>query len=273
MHALSAMSIVCWIRCALACHGNTLGSLISLLVAFPEGANAVDLAGRRTRFYGYLTGAHRPAASLVQAIDDRFEGTRQILEHVVWTVLAPEFDARREGSACLGRVHPDVLRLVVRKDPLGYNRLLRCEQKLLMRRLSKIEGNGSLDAIACFVILIKLAVSNSEHQLAFHLGHALCRTMLLAGDLLTRLGVAQPLADFMDEYVLPLASYDGLAYCFGSGRYTEAIGLIRQLEIQKEATIGQLSGEQRGALRLNAVNELRQRGLPTRRTSSSVVHL
>lgn len=119
-----------------------------------------------------------------------------------------------------------------------------------------IEARPSLDALACFAILMRLAAEVGESSRAPEFGRSLCRVLLVYAPVLMMLGIARPLAEYIDEVVLPIGCHEGLRVSFGPMGYLRAAARLQAAAHAVEQQEGrELSNLSRARLRLDLLDD------------------
>lgn len=192
----------------------------------PSGA-AKDL---KRKWRNYRRGRYTPRLQLVEAVDRRCPGSRGLLEHVFWDAIRLELPAARYCEIWLSRLHPEVQAIVWRRSDL-YSDGKR-SRHLSDRQLRRLERCASLDSLACLVIAMREAAHAKEFTLAQKLTHAVRRMLLLMGEELCLRGIALPLAEYLEETVMPATA--GL--WFGAAGFLQAGERLAWLDRQLRPT-------------------------------------
>lgn len=131
-------------------------------------------------------------------------GTRHVFEHVLWDTLRP---------GCTLAHHDVLSRLGQRAQKiLSSPQLRRQDGQLRTAAICRLERIADLDGIACLVTLLRNAITVSDAAEAKHLSLALCRSAIASGPLLFSLGIAGPLADYLNGHLLCRATAEGGGY-------------------------------------------------------------
>ena len=175
------------------------------------GGGPID---RKNKWRSYREGRHTPSAGLVGAVEAQFPGGRGVLSHPVWRVLRLDRPVHGEISSLLAQLPPKLYSVVrgsggaarvAQISPSGWD----------VRRLRRLEREVGFDALACLVVLLRLAAEGGDSTGAHSFGRALCRVLLMMGGWLFAHGVAQPLAEYVEQWLLPMAAHAGRQSGFG----------------------------------------------------------
>lgn len=171
-------------------------------------------ADRKNKWRSYRDGRHTPSAPLVSAINARFPNSSSLLNHGVWKALRLDRPVRAglDGvpHGLLARIHTTTNQQSLRLD--GWN----------WRMHRALEREASLDALACWVVLLRVAADAGYSRSAFGFGLSLCRTLLLLAPVLERGEIAAALGAYIEQSILPLAAHGGFQHSFGKIGFVSA---------------------------------------------------
>lgn len=184
-------------------------ALISL-VAYPiPGASAQ--ASRKL-------GLHTPSRNLVGPIETTYAGGHAVLDHVLWKTLRLDRLITSHADLWLGELPPDIQGIVYQSDAK-----LRFEKKICrslnQTHLSMLERRVGPDALACLIVLLRLAAENGDAHFAQSLSRSICRMLLILGPILGVMGIRTALVQYFEQEILPLSSQSGRHYQFWSKGY------------------------------------------------------
>lgn len=194
--------------------GATSTYQMDVLIEAPLNLPGPAAADRKNKWRSYRDGRHTPSDALVSAINARFPNSSSLLNHGVWKALRLDRPVRAglDGvpHGLLARIHTTANQQSLRLD--GWN--------WRMRRA--LEREASLDALACWVVLLRAAAEAGYSRSAFDFGLSLCRTLLLLAPALERGEIAAALGTYIEESILPLAAHGGVQYSFGKIGFVNA---------------------------------------------------
>ena len=204
-HVVDAMRTSAWFHALRMRTGAK--STYEMEKVLEPGSFGVDDSGtayKRNKWRGYRLGKHTPRPALVRAMEHLHPGTRHLFEHVLWDTLRP-------GCTL---AHHDVLnRLGHRAQKiLSGPQLRRQDGRLRTAAICRLERIAGLDGIACLVTLLRHAITVRDAAEAKQLSLALCRSAIASGPLLFSLGIAGPLADYINGHLLYRATAEGGGY-------------------------------------------------------------
>lgn len=171
------------------------------------GAFGVDESGtayKHNKWRGYRLGKHTPSPVLVQAIEQLHPGTLHVFDHVLWDTLRPGCTLAHHHL--LNRLGPTASKI------LSSPQLRRQDGSLRTDFVARVERVADLDGFACLVTLLRDAINVNDAAEAQHLSLALCRSTIASGPLLYSLGIAGPLADYINGHFLSRAAAAGGGY-------------------------------------------------------------
>jgi hypothetical protein len=87
----------------------------------------------------------------------------------------------------------------------------------------ELERLASLDALAAEILLLRLSALRGQTRAALYWGKNIWRMMLLLGPCFVEGGIAQALADLVEERIMPMATVRGERVGFPSGSYNSLV--------------------------------------------------
>lgn len=169
---------------------------------------------RKNKWRSYREGRHTPSAGLIEGIESRFPGSRAVLNHPVWQVLRLDRPLQDEVPGLLAQL-PLTLFATIK----GSGAAARCAPMSPLgwdtRRLRRLEREVGFNTLACLVALMRLAAESGDSAGAHRFGRSICRVLLMMGGWLFSHGVAQPFADYVERFLLPMAAHAGQQNGFG----------------------------------------------------------
>lgn len=87
-----------------------------------------------------------------------------------------------------------------------------------------LERRASLDALGAEILLLRLANAAGSDEAAYEWGRRVWRMMVLLGPMFVAAGIAQPLAELIEERIMPMASVQGIRKGFpADGGYLRVV--------------------------------------------------
>lgn len=159
---------------------------------------------------GYCFGRHGPRKRVLSAVAMVCPGASACWESLLWTVLDDANLSVRRIRSLLGKLNADVQVAAVRA--------LRVPTACPVAK-AMLERRAGLDALAAAILLLRLAHLERRQAAAFAWGASVWRLMVLLGPMLVCGGIAQALADLIEERFMPMAEFDGRCPGFPAGSY------------------------------------------------------
>ena len=89
-----------------------------------------------------------------------------------------------------------------------------------------IERRAGLSALACLTIIARKASEERDSEYAFEVGYWICRMLLLCGEELMRHGIANPIYQLYEIFILPLTTFNYLHHTYRGLSYLSLIGRV-----------------------------------------------
>jgi hypothetical protein len=175
----------------------------------------------KNKWRSYRNGRHTPNLALVKAVETKFPGSFAVLNHSLWPLFCMDRSVEVEILSLLSRLPPNVF-TVVRGGSIESHHGLVLPSGWDLQRLRRLERQAGLDALACLVALLRNAIESGDRREAHMFSRSLCRMMLMMGRWLYAHGIAQPMVDYLEELLLPLAAHDGQRHSFGEQGFRSA---------------------------------------------------
>lgn len=172
----------------------------------------------KNKWRSYRNGRHTPSPALVNFIAASYTNSRAALNHVLWESLRLDRPVSRHADFWLSQLHPEVQTTIYRHGTT-FSVGKSVYETLNQTRLSMLERRAGLDTLACFIILLRKTVDAGKNSLAQSLARHLCRMLLILEPIFARACVSRPLAEYIEQEILPLTSHNGLQYGFGGDGY------------------------------------------------------
>lgn len=234
-----------WLRIRLGDSARSLRAMEKRLEPAACGISRDGEAYRHNKWRAYKIGKHTPLDSLVSDVDSRQEGAKMAFAHVLWDVLRLDKPVSQFCDGWVQRLEPavQVLLWTSRKNQTLTGRTRR--RKLDKRTLEVLERRAGLDALACLTLLLREANEAGDSDYASELGVRLCRMLLLISVELSSFGIANPLYEFYDCTILPLALHRGLYPAYRAVHFLDLKGrLCDALYHIKGVDVGTLTDEE-----------------------------
>lgn len=219
-HVTDAFRTVFWFHELRLASGATSTYQMDGLLEVTLTLSADTRVDRKSAWRGYQKGRHTPSAELVTTIDALHPGTQALLNHPVWQLLRLDRALSDQIPDLLGWLPPALHRLVW--DPSAPRQRPSMRKDWSGPRLRRLQRHIGLDSLACLVALLRQSADAGGGIQAFHLSRALCQTLLILGPWICSHGIAQALADYVEKFLLPLATHRGWQHSFAGGGFLYA---------------------------------------------------
>lgn len=203
---------------------NKTRSIYELEKLLEPEAFKVDKYGekyRHNKWRGYSIGKHTPSQSRILKVDQTNPGTQTIFNHVLWDVLRLDLSATSNAIEWFARIEPEIQILLFSRS-----NTYKEHRNLTSQAFEAIERRASLSALACLTIIARKASEEGNSEYAFEVGYRICRMLLLCGREFMCHGVATPIHEFYELFILPLTAHNYLHYCYRTLSYISLIGFM-----------------------------------------------
>jgi len=208
----------------------------------------------KNKWRSYRVGLHTPSTNLVGPIETTYAGGHAVLNHVLWKTLRLDRLITSHVDLWLGELPPEIQGIVYQRDAK-----LRFEKKICrslnQTHLSMLERRVGPDALACSIVLLRLAAENGDAHFAQSLSRSICRMLLILGPILGVMGIRTALVQYFEQEILPLSSQSGRHYQFWSKGYLLAayeLNLLANLIEEDENRV--FTDTERIALRIDILD-------------------
>lgn len=157
---------------------------------------------------GYLRGRHVPV-NILPIVNKTLPKANKCLRSPLWSLLADAAATSKQLLDLMQCLESEILELL-RDSSQGHGCF-----KLAM----KLERRASLDALAAEILLLRLSAIRGEARAAFYWGRYVWRMMLLLGPTFVEGGIAQALAELLEERITSQSRVDGKRFGFPPGSY------------------------------------------------------
>lgn len=140
------------------------------------------------------------------------------LRSPLWEALTARRLTRRQICVLVQKLRPPVQELIARHGL--WPGKTRSPRKLVNGKfVAAVERNADLDTLGAVVLMLRLAYIEQQHDVAYQWGQYLWRMMVLLSPVLLGGGIAQALAELVEERIMPMASLEGIRYGFPPGNF------------------------------------------------------
>lgn len=217
-HVVDAFRTVFWFHLLRINSGAKSTYEMDRLLENHQNKNVESASDYKNKWRSYRIGRHTPSSALVNIIAATYTDSHAVLNHVLWESLRLDRPISRHADLWLSQLHPEVQTTIYRHGTtLSVGKSV--HETLNRTRLSMLERRAGLDAFACLIILLRKAAYVGNISLAMSLARSLCRMLLILGDVLTNAALAKPLVQYIEQEILPLATFNGRHYGFGGEGY------------------------------------------------------
>lgn len=138
--------------------------------------NEYGEVSNKNKWRRYKKGITNPNKSLILNTEKKLPGSRQIFDHILWSVLQIEKPANLES--CLKQLNPDIQKLIFKNGSFDIRNECR-RPPLTSKKITAIEKRANFDALACITILLMQATETEEHELILSLARSVFRVLLI----------------------------------------------------------------------------------------------
>ena len=167
----------------------------------------------------YREGRHLPCGAVLEAAAPLAPRAKALFEHPMWACLDLEIDVRSCADA-IASLLADRIRGAV----LAYLR----KGRLSSRDRARLERTPTLDGLAAHVLLARFDAAEGRPDDSRSWAMSVAKTLLVCSPRLCRLGIARPLADFIEQEIYPLVPDSlGRIYSNCGLNFIEAVAIWR----------------------------------------------
>lgn len=172
------------------------------------GRNSAGKLYHSSLYTKYSLGRHTPNQRRVEIADHVCTGTKGLIQHVLWEVLATDEKIPGHAKTWLRTLSPDIQTILFKINTGSLSSEYQ-RKKLGLRELKALKRRPSIDSLAAFTILIKEAHSTGSLEDILLYGRFLYSILLILctqslSDFLI------PLIDIYERRVFSLISHEGL---------------------------------------------------------------
>ena len=200
---------------------------MDVLAEGPAVARGEPSRGRKTRWRSYSKGRHSPSAPLVAELGLAHPGSIAAFQHPLWDTLG-ESQLRPPPAFVLGRLDASVL-AIVRKGFSASPDMRLFPGHWNATRMQMLERRASLDALAGLMLVLNAAVAEGLDVVASIASLRICRVLLMLGPWFHEHGVARPLAEYVEQLVLPKGSRNGHHFAFSAEGFSKCSAQLWRL--------------------------------------------
>jgi hypothetical protein len=175
----------------------------------------------------YLAGTLVPKETRLALVEEKARGSRAAYWHGLFEALDVSVMIGARGDELLRKLHPGVQRAVFVNDALARGECKR--RQSISQILIWLERHCDLDALAAAIFLLREAVEQGKHALAFRIAVSVYRLLLASS--VSGLGylIRAELAVIVMHRILPLAKSNGRVYVPDVARFEGSSKILRQL--------------------------------------------
>lgn len=161
---------------------------------------------------GYLRGQHVPT-TILPMVSQMLPEANACLESPLWPLLTAESLNSKQLHNLMWHLDRETFELVWRDARRlgGYQLAVKLERRV------------SLDALAAEILMLRFSALRGEALAAFYWGKYIWRMMLLLGPSFVEGGIAQALAELLEERIMPMATVRGERFGFPSGSFNSLV--------------------------------------------------
>lgn len=254
-HLTEAFRTVFWFHAVRIASGATSASQMDAWLAARLALSDDGRIDRKKKWRSYQYGRHSPSEPQVAAIESLLPGSRALFNHPLWQILRIDLKVQDQLAGLIVLLPPAIYSLVRGNATPDQPHLVQLEG-WNATRLRRLQRQVSLDSLACLIVLLRLSAEEGCGAQAFVFSRAVCQSLLLMGPWLSSHGIAQPLADYVERYLLPLGSDRGWQHSFGEGGFLRGSEeLARAAEVAEWHEDEPLDFSQQADLRLDLLED------------------
>jgi len=224
-HLTDAFRTVLWFHAVRLASGATSPSQMDAWLAVRLALSDDARIDRKKQWRSYKYGRHSPSAPLVAAIEPWLPGSRALFNHPLWQILRIDLKVQDQLAGLLVLLPPAIYSLFRGNATPDQPHLVQLDG-WDASRLRRLQRQVSLDSLACLIALLRLFAEEGRGAQAYVFSRAVCRSLLVMGPWLSSHGIAQPLADYVERYLLPLGMDRGWQHSFGGGGFLRAAQVL-----------------------------------------------
>jgi hypothetical protein len=161
---------------------------------------------------GYLRGRHVPL-NILPVVSQALPRANACLDSPLWSLLTSAHTTSRQLHDLMRRLDGEIAQLVAQcVQSTGYFTLA-----------AEFERRASLDALAAEILVLRFSALRGEARAAFYWGKYIWRMMQLLGPSFVEGGIAQALADLVEERIMRMATVRGERFGLPSGSYNSSV--------------------------------------------------
>ncbi len=192
----------------------------------------------RRRWRDYRSGTHSPAPRTIASAERHCPGATQTLQSPLWNSLRLDRPTTNAGLALVGRTCPEGDQLLSRM--FGSAGGLPNNQCWLKQRCIAVLQIGNLESLGVFTICMRRAGEAKHLHTALTFYRAATRCLLALGPWFVQRGIAQAIAEYYEQVLLPECCRDPLAGSvhFCSSYYLKSIEVLDRIKTRVEQERG-----------------------------------
>jgi hypothetical protein len=157
---------------------------------------------RNNKFLGYSLGEHVPQARLISEAQRKVPRSEWVINHPIWSILRAQGSVQNAARGWLKQLAPDIECICMQSDgnvAVGPNRHVS----------GSLERRAGLDSLAALTILLRLSIEQKEQEWAWEYAQSTFRTLLVMGNELDKMGVAERIFQLYAQRIFSLVEFEG----------------------------------------------------------------
>lgn len=233
-HVADAFRTICWFHQLRILTGAKTVYQMDALLEPDASIDGDAILTRKKKWREYRAGRNTPRPGLVAEIESRFSGSQHILEHPLWDALKLEVPAMPQIGRLIGRISADSYALLV-SLLLPSERPEPAKSNLFNSRIRLLEIHGSLDSLACLILLMRRASDTGDIELTQKLSTTIDRTLIASATWFWSHGIALPIAEYVENVLIDAVLPDQFKKIYDAQKYLKTICLLMKETHEKNA--------------------------------------
>lgn len=205
---VDAFRTVCWFNWLRKEAGATatyqMDTKVEALAIECNSGAAPDNLSNKNKWRSARLGRHTPSVDLTELVATIYPYSAQLLNHVLWDVLRFDLPVKEHSKHWQLRLHHDILSIAFRQDL--YGQTIKGQGGFSRQVARQLERRASLDALGALILQLRLAVDSRDQTTASMCQESIVRVVLILTPKFMELGIAQPITDYINRFVMPLVA-------------------------------------------------------------------